>query len=262
MDVSPIASKARVHASWQSLTKVPKITVFFWIIKILTTGMGEATSDYLDHRFNPILAGTIAFIAFAFALILQFRQDRYHPWVYWFAAAMVAVFGTMAADGLHVEIGVPYIVSTLFYAAVLAVVFIVWYRVEGTLSIHSIRTRRREVFYWLAVLSTFAMGTALGDLSATTFGLGYFGAGIVFAIIFALPGLAHWLFRLNPIVAFWFAYIITRPLGASFADWMGVPKSDGGLGLGRAVVSLGLSALIILLVGFVTITHKDTQTTK
>jgi uncharacterized membrane-anchored protein len=247
------------HPSWQSLTKVPKITVFFWIIKILTTAMGEATSDYLDHRFNPYVAGMIAFIALVFALTLQFKQDRYRPYVYWFAVAMVAVFGTMAADGLHVELGIPYVASALFYAIVLIVVFVAWYKSEGTLSIHSVRTPRREIFYWLTVLSTFAMGTALGDLTATTFGFGYLGAGILFAIIFALPGLAYWRFRINAIFAFWFAYIITRPLGASFADWMGVPKNVGGLNLGRGLVSLGLSGAIILVVTFVTITRKDAQ---
>jgi uncharacterized membrane-anchored protein len=255
-------SSMRSHEAWQMLTKVPKITAFFWIIKILTTGMGEATSDFLANRFNPILAGSIGFIAFAVALALQFRQVRYRPWIYWFAVAMVAVFGTMAADGLHVEVGIPYIFSTLFYAVVLAVVFIIWYRAEGTLSIHSIHTRKREVFYWLTVLSTFAMGTALGDLSATTFHLGYFSSGILFTVIFILPALGYCLFRLNSIVAFWFAYIITRPIGASFADWMGVPKSLGGLGLGRGIVSLGLTALIVIIVAFVSITHADAQVIK
>jgi uncharacterized membrane-anchored protein len=250
---------ARSHVSWQSLTKVPKITAFFWVIKILTTGMGEATSDYLAHRFNPILAGAIGLVVFVIALALQFRQDRYRPWAYWFAVAMVAVFGTMAADGLHVELGVPYIVSTLFYAAVVAAVFTAWYLVEGTLSIHSVHTRRRELFYWLTVLSTFAMGTALGDLTASTFRLGYFDSGVLFAVVFALPGLAYWLFRINEVFAFWFAYVVTRPLGASFADWMGVPKSLGGLGLGRGVVSLGLSAIIVVAVAFVAITREDTQ---
>jgi uncharacterized membrane-anchored protein len=247
------------HEAWQTLTKVPKITAFFWVIKVLTTGMGEATSDYLAHRFNPIFAGAIGFIVFAIALLLQFRQDRYKPWVYWFAVAMVAVFGTMAADGLHVELGVPYIVSTVFYAVALAAIFIIWYRSEGTLSIHSIHTRKREVFYWLTILATFAMGTALGDLTAVNFSLGYFSSGLLFAGIFILPGLAHWIFRLNPIFTFWFAYIITRPLGASFADWMGVPKSLGGLGIGRGVVSLGLTALIVALVAFVSRTKEDSQ---
>jgi uncharacterized membrane-anchored protein len=245
--------------SWQGLTKVPKITAMFWIIKILTTGMGEATSDFLDHKYNPAVAVTVGFIAFIVALSLQLRADRYKPWAYWFTVAMVAVFGTMAADGLHVELGIPYIASTLFYAVVLAGVFIAWYKSEKTLSIHSIHTRRRELFYWATVLATFAMGTALGDLTATSLSLGYFTSGLLFAGIFILPGLGRFIFKLNPIFTFWFAYIITRPLGASFADWMGVSKQSGGLNLGRGVVSLGLSALILVLVGFVSLKHSDAQ---
>jgi uncharacterized membrane-anchored protein len=245
--------------AWQMLTKVPKLTAYFWIIKILTTGMGEAVSDYLDHRLNPFVAGGVAFVAFIIALTVQFKRKSYVPWAYWLAASMVAVFGTMAADGLHVELGVPYIASAIFYAFVLAAIFSVWFKSEGTLSIHSIHTARREVFYWLAVLSTFAMGTALGDLTANTFGLGYFASGILFAIVFALPAVTFFLWRSSPVLTFWFAYIVTRPLGASFADWLGVPKNLGGLDFGRGVVSLTLIIIIAALVGFVSITHKDSQ---
>jgi uncharacterized membrane-anchored protein len=247
------------RSSWQELTKVPKITAIFWVIKILTTGMGEATSDYLANKYRPILAGTIGFIALAVALTLQLRADRYNPWRYWFAVSMVAVFGTMAADGLHVELGVPYIVSTLFYALVLAAIFTAWQKSEKTLSIHSVHTRRRELFYWATVLATFAMGTALGDLTATTFGLGYFTAGILFIFAFMVPGLGYRFFNFNPIFSFWFAYIMTRPLGASFADWMGAPKSSGGLNMGREVVSISLTIIILALVTYVAITHEDTQ---
>lgn len=256
-DAVPLRYSSR--RSWQALTKIPKITAYFWIIKILTTGMGEATSDYLVHRINPILAGMIGLVVFAAALTLQFKADRYRPWTYWFAVAMVAVFGTMAADGLHVELGVPYVASTVFYAAALAVIFAAWYKAEGTLSIHSVHTRRREVFYWAAVLATFAMGTALGDLTAYTMHLGYLTSGVLFAGIFALPGLGYWLFRLGPVFAFWFAYVITRPLGASFADWLGVPKSLGGLDWGRGAVSLGLAVLIVGFVAYVAATREDAQ---
>ena len=145
--------------SSRALSKVPEITVYFWIIKILTTAMGEATSDYMVHRLNPYLAVGFGFVAFAVAMALQFKAPSYVPWVYWLAVLMVAVFGTMAADVLHVEFGVPYLVSSLVFAVGLAVVFGAWYRSEGTLSIHSIYTRRRETFYWAAVLATFAMGT-------------------------------------------------------------------------------------------------------
>jgi uncharacterized membrane-anchored protein len=247
-----------VRAAWQKVTKVPKITSYFWVIKILTTGMGEAASDYLAHRFNPILAGSIGLIVFGVALLLQFRAITYRPSIYWFAVAMVAVFGTMAADGLHVELGIPYIASTAFYAITLVVVFISWYKVEGTLSIHSIHTRRREMFYWATVLATFAMGTALGDLTAYTAHLGYLISGIVFALVFLIPTLGYWHFRLNSIFAFWLAYIITRPLGASFADWVGVPKDLGGLNLGRGTVRVALSLLIVSLVWFVGLTQADT----
>ena len=158
-------------------SKVPEVTAFFWIVKALTTGMGESTSDFLVHRLVPEIAVVLGGIAFVVALYLQFSSDRYVPWRYWLAVAMVGVFGTMCADVLHVGLGVPYIVSTIFYAVVLAVVFRTWYRSEGTLSIHSITTERRELFYWAAVLATFALGTAAGDLTAVTFGLGYFGFG-------------------------------------------------------------------------------------
>jgi uncharacterized membrane-anchored protein len=246
------------HVSWQSLTKVPKITGFFWVIKILTTAMGEATSDFLVNKFNPVIAVFFAFIVLVVALKLQFTVKKYVPWAYWFAVVMVAVFGTMAADGLHIELGVPYILSTCFYALALLVIFVVWYKSEKTLSIHSIRTPKREVFYWLTVLATFALGTAMGDLTATTFNLGYFTSGIMFIGIFLIPTIGYWL-KFNPIFTFWFAYIVTRPLGASFADWFGKSKSIGGLGFGDGSVSLILTAIIIILVVYMSITHTDAQ---
>ena len=170
---------------------------------------------------------------------------------------MVAIFGTMAADVLHIGLGIPYFVSTAFFMVTLAVVFAVWYMSEKTLSIHSIYTRRRELFYWAAVVTTFALGTAVGDLTATTLGLGYFFSGVMFAVLIAIPALAYWLLGLNEIFAFWLAYILTRPLGASFADWMGKPHSAGGLGLGTGTVSLGLTVLIIGFVSYLTVTRKD-----
>ena len=170
---------------------------------------------------------------------------------------MVAVFGTMAADVLHVGLGIPYAVSTAFYSVVLAVIFVLWYRSEGTLSIHSIYTRRRELFYWATVLATFALGTAAGDLTAKVVGLGYLGSGVMFAVVIAIPYVGYRWFGLNPIVAFWFAYIVTRPLGASFADWLAWPPSAGGLGLGHGMVSLVSAVIIIGLVGYMAATHKD-----
>lgn len=245
----------------QTITKVPQVTAFFWITKILTTGMGETTSDYLAHQLNPIIAVALGFIGLVVALVLQFSTKKYIAWVYWLAVVMVSVFGTMAADVLHVGLGIPYAVSTIFYAVVLAIIFIFWYKYEKTLSIHSIFTFRREVFYWLTVLATFALGTAAGDMTATTMHLGYFASGILFAVIIALPALAYWLFGLNEVFAFWFAYIITRPLGASFADWMAVPQNRGGLNWGTGAVSLGLAILIFGFVGYLELTRKDIEKT-
>ncbi len=237
-------------------SKVPQITALFWLVKALTTAMGEATSDFLVHEIVPEVAVLIGLVAFCAALYAQFNKDRYVPWAYWLAVAMVGVFGTMAADVLHVGLGVPYIVSTIFYAIVLALVFRTWYLVEGTLSIHSITTPRRELFYWATVLATFALGTAAGDLTAVTFGLGYFGSIILFAAIIAVPAVGYFRFAMNPILAFWFAYVVTRPLGASVADWLA--KTEGGLSLGTGPVSLVFAAAIAALVYYLTRTRLDT----
>jgi len=239
--------------------KVPEITALFWVIKVLTTAMGESTSDYFVRRFDPVIAVAVGGIALALALVVQFRARRYIPWVYWLTVVMVAVFGTMAADVLHVKFGVPYAVSSTFFAVVLAAVFVLWHSVERTLSIHSITTPRREAFYWATVLATFALGTATGDLTAVTLGLGYLASGIVFSILIAVPAVGYRWFGLNEVVAFWFAYILTRPLGASFADWLGKPKRVGGLALGDGAVSLVLGLLIVALVGYLTVTRRDVQ---
>ena len=240
------------------LSKVPEVTALFWVTKVLTTGMGETASDFLVRRIDPFVAVGLGAVAFVVAMALQLRARRYVPWTYWLAVSMVSVFGTMAADVVHIALGVPYAVSTVVFAIVLAAVFVVWHRTEGTLSIHSIRTRRRELFYWLTVLTTFALGTAAGDLTASTMHLGYFASGVLFAVVIAVPAVAHWRLRLNAITAFWFAYIVTRPLGASFADWLGVPASRRGLDLGTGPVTLTLALVIAVLVGYLTVTHSDT----
>jgi uncharacterized membrane-anchored protein len=239
------------------IRKVPEITALFWAVKLLTTAMGEATSDFLVVRINPFLAVALAGVALATALVLQFRLQRYNAFIYWLTAVMVAIFGTMAADGLHVQLGVPYIISTILCAALLAAVFIVWYKTEGNLSIHSITNRRREAYYWATVMATFSLGTAVGDLSATTLGLGFFASGLLFIGLIAIPAIAFWCFGLSSVTAFWTAYILTRPLGASFADWFSKSTSRGGLGWGDGHVSLILSILIIMLVGSTTLnSHK------
>lgn len=240
-----------------AMSKVPEVTVYFWITKVLTTGMGETTSDFLAHQLNPIIAVGLAGIVLAAALVLQFKARQYVPWIYWTAVVMVSVFGTMAADILHVGLGVPYFASTTFFVIVLAVIFAVWYASEKTLSIHSIHTRRRELFYWATVMATFALGTAAGDLTAVSMHLGYFSSGVMFAVLFALPALLYRLFGLNEIFSFWFAYVVTRPFGASFADWMGVSKARGGLALGTGPVSLVLAAVIAGFVCYLAVSRKD-----
>ncbi|WP_067933591.1 COG4705 family protein [Alicyclobacillus kakegawensis] len=239
--------------------KVPEITVYFWIIKLLTTAMGEVTSDYLVYHINPFIAIALGGIGLVASLILQFSVHRYVAWIYWLVVIMVSIFGTMTADAVHVGFGVPYFASTAFFVVVLTLIFLTWYKVEKTLSVHSIYTRRREAFYWATVMATFALGTAAGDLTATTMHLGYFSSGILFAVLLAVPALGS-LWGLNKIFAFWFAYIMTRPVGASFADWISVSHSSGGLGLGKGPVSLGLTILIMVLVGYLTVTRKDVQT--
>lgn len=246
---------ARLTSTRSTYSKVPEITAWFWVVKALTTAMGESTSDWLVHSLVPEIAVVLGAIAFAIAIYLQFTKDRYIPAIYWFAVAMVGVFGTMCADVLHVGLGVPYIASTIFFAIVLAVVFRAWYRVEGTLSIHSITTPRRECFYWAAVLATFALGTAAGDLTANTLGLGYFGSIWLFAAIIAIPAIGYFQLGMGSILAFWFAYVVTRPLGASVADWLGKPE---GVGLGNGLVSLAFAAAIVAIVRHLAITGKDT----
>jgi uncharacterized membrane-anchored protein len=237
------------------LRKVPEVTAGFWITKVLTTGQGEATSDTLVHQLPPVVAVAIGFVGLVIALALQFATPRYRPWIYWFAVDMVAVFGTMAADVLHIQLGIPYLVSTIFFAVVLAAVFAVWYSTEHTLSIHTINTVRREAFYWLTVMATFALGTAAGDMTATTFHLGYFVSGVFFTILIAIPAVTHRWFGLNAIFAFWFAYIVTRPLGASYADWLGVSHVRGGLNWGSGSVSVGMTVLIVIAVALLARAH-------
>jgi uncharacterized membrane-anchored protein len=241
-------------------SKVPRrITALFWTLKLLTTAMGESISDFLVHRENPYAAVIGGFVVFAVALGLQLRTTRYSPWAYWFAVAMVAVFGTMAADVLHVEFRVPYVASTIAFAVALAAVFVLWHRTERTLYVHAITTARRERFYWAAVLATFALGTAAGDWTAVSLHLGFLGSGVLFAVAIAVPALAHRFAGLDPVLAFWTAYVITRPLGASFSDWIAVPASRGGLDLGTGLVSVVELAVFIVLVVVLSVRKRDVE---
>lgn len=240
------------------VAKVPEVIALFWVMKVLTTGIGESSSDFLGQKSIP-LAALIGTGGLVLALWLQLRTTAYRAGPYWFAVLMVAVFGTMAADGLHKGAGIPYAFSTVMCAVAVAIIFFAWHRVEGTLDIHSITTQRRELFYWLAVLATFALGTAAGDLTAFTLNLGFLGSIALFAAAMAVPAIGWWRLGLNPVLGFWAAYVITRPLGASIADWIGKEPSRTGLGAGDGLVSaLGL-LLFAALVAYTARTKRDIQ---
>jgi len=206
--------------------------------------MGETTSDFLVRSFDPPPIVVAAGALLAISLAAQILSPRFSTWLYWWTVIVISVFGTMVADVAHVALGIPYLVSTTVLGLALAAILVLWRRREGTLSIHSISTRRREIFYWATVLATFALGTAAGDLTASTFGLGYLLSGVGFACLFVLPFLARRAGLLGEVAAFWTAYIITRPLGASFADWMGVTPDRGGLNWGTGWVSIALAVYI------------------
>lgn len=239
------------------MRKVPAVTFHFWAVKILSTAMGEALSDYLVHTISPYDAVGLGFVGFAIALAWQFAMRKYFAPAYWTAVVMVAVFGTMVADAIHIEMGIPYAISAFDCGVTLAAIFGAWYLVERTLSIHSITTPRREAFYWATVLATFAMGTALGDLSAYSWHLGWFASGLLYTVLFAIPLIAQRVVGFNWLVAFWWAYVVTRPLGASYADWLGVPQSLGGLNFGRGRVAVGLTLVIVAWVAYLTVSRVD-----
>lgn len=237
------------------LNRVPEPTASFWLIKVLTTGMGEALSDFLVTRFAPVPTVLITAVLFAVILIVQLRADRYRPWLYWGTVSMVGVFGTMVADVTHVALGVPYAVSTPVFLAGLVAVFILWRRVEGTVDVHTITSIPRQLFYWAAVITTFAMGTAAGDLAASTFHLGYLSGGLVFVAAMIVVVLARATAVLGPVTAFWTAYVLTRPIGASFADYIAVPHSRGGLDAGTGLVS----AVLLIAIAFTVSWKNSTQ---
>jgi uncharacterized membrane-anchored protein len=238
--------------------KVPAIGLLFWVIKLLTTGIGESTSDFLGQTSVP-LAGAVGVVGIWWALRRQLRATEYHAPTYWLAVLMVAVFGTMAADGVRDGTGISYAATTAFYAVIVTAIFVLWHRAEGTLSIHSITTPARERWYWAAVLATFALGTAAGDLTALELDLGFFGSAALFGAIIAIPAVAWWAGWCNPILGFWAAYVVTRPLGASFADGFGKPHDVTGLGLGDGPVTAVGLALFAALVAFVAVTGRDAQ---
>lgn len=246
--------------AYKLLSKVPQITIFFWIIKILCTTVGETFADFLNFNlgFGLTVTTVIMGIAFFIVLAMQFRTKHYNPVIYWATVVLISVFGTLVTDNLTDAMGVPLEWSTLAFTILLAGTFYLWYRSEGTLSIHSIFTPKREVYYWLTILFTFALGTAVGDLYSEQLGLGYLNTGLIVTGLIALIYVAYRVFHLNSILAFWMAYILTRPLGASLGDYLSQAKANGGLGLGTTVTSIIFLIAILAVVVFLAITKIDT----
>jgi uncharacterized membrane-anchored protein len=251
------SSSGAVDAARRVAIKVPQITLLFWVVKLLTTGMGEAAWDWMDHSLGQRISVVLSGVVLVAALVAQFAVRRYNTWLYWSAVVMVSVFGTAVADVMHNEFGVPYTVSTGVLLIAVGAVFALWYAVEKTLAIHSVRTRRREIFYWSAVLLTFALGTAAGDWTADTLSLGYFPSGVLFLVAFLLPAAAHRWLGMNAILAFWLSYIVTRPLGASFADFFAGPDWRGGLQMGFPVITVVLTAMIVAALVHLARTGRD-----
>jgi len=243
----------------EMLNKVPEVTLYFWVIKVLCTTIGETASDYLSDNVGLGLTKTtfITATALIVALVFQFRLNRYVPYVYWLAIVLISVVGTQITDNLSDNYGVSLVITTVTFSVVLALVFAVWWGIERTLSIHTIFTTRREAFYWLAVLFTFSLGTAAGDLTAERLNLGYAVSVLLFAGLIAAVAVGHYGFHVNAVLAFWLAYILTRPLGASIGDYLSQPRSDGGLGLGTTLTSAIFLIAIVALVGYLTITRTD-----
>ena len=243
------------------LNKVPEVTLVFWVIKILATTVGETAADYLNVDLNLGLTLTSGIMAalLAIALVVQFRLRRYTPAVYWLAVVLISVVGTLITDNLVDNVGVSLWTTTIMFAIALAVTFVWWYQRERTLSIHSITTTRREAFYWLAVLFTFALGTAAGDLIAEGFALGYFTSLLIFAGAIAAVAAGFFLFHLNAVFAFWMAYVLTRPLGASLGDLLSQSPADGGLGLGTTGTSALFLGTILALVVVLTIRARPAE---
>jgi len=256
-------TSSAIKSAAPALNRVPEVTVDFWLIKVMAVTMGETAADYLAVNLGLGLTVTSLIMAgiLVVALVLQFAQKRYVPWAYWLAVVLISVVGTLVTDNLVDNFGVKLQTTTIAFSIVLALTFAVWYACEKTLSIHTIFTTRREIFYWLAILFTFSLGTAAGDLVAETFDMGYLTTGLIFGGVIALITLAYWFLGLNSIVAFWLAYILTRPLGASFGDLLSQPVDYGGLGFGTTITSLIFLGCIIVLVAYMTFrkSHGDAE---
>jgi uncharacterized membrane-anchored protein len=251
-------SRISFKAGEQLLSKVPEITLYFWTIKVLCTTVGETASDFLNVNLNFGLTGTsiVMGILLLIALFFQFRAKRYIPGIYWITVVLISIFGTLVTDNLSDTMHVPLELSTIAFSILLAITFAIWYAKEKTLSIHSIFTRQREAFYWLAILFTFALGTASGDLMAESLGLGYLTTGVIVVATVAFFAIG-WKMGLDSVLAFWIIYIMTRPLGASMGDFLSQPQKYGGLDLGATVTTFIFTGAILTTVLFLSITKKD-----
>ena len=245
------------------LIKVPEVTLYFWIIKILCTTVGETAADFLNTSLHLGLNGTTAVMGILLAIVLffQFRLKKYVPSIYWLAVVLISVFGTLITDNLTDNFGISLVTTTIVFSICLAIVFATWYKFEKSLSIHTINHMRREGFYWLTILFTFALGTAAGDLVAERFDLGYLVSALIFAGLIAVVTIAHKGFKLNAVLSFWIAYILTRPLGASIGDYLSQPKDNGGLGLGTIITSAIFLVTILVTVIYLTTTKRDSIAT-
>jgi uncharacterized membrane-anchored protein len=250
----PSDHRSREGGAWTRtlLNKIPEVTLLFWVVKILSTTVGETAADFLSGNLGLGLPATTAIMSVLLVVVLigQFSVNRYIPWIYWLAVVLISVVGTLFSDNLVDNLGVSLWTTTAIFGAGLVVTFVAWYRSERTLSIHSVYTRRREAFYWLAILFTFALGTSAGDLIAERLAFGYVPSALMFGGVIALITVAFYGLRLNAIVAFWAAYILTRPFGASMGDFLTAGPKDGGLGLGTNGTSAIFLAVIVAVVSW------------
>ena len=241
--------------------RVPRVTIDFWLVKLMAVTVGETAADFINMNLGLGLS-TTSWIMTGFliaALVLQFAQKKYVAWIYWLAVVLISIVGTLITDNLVDNLGVSLETTTVAFSIALAATFAVWYAFEKTLSIHTIFTTRREAFYWLAILFTFALGTAAGDLAAEGLGLGYLQAGIAYSAIIGVIAFGFYALKMNSILAFWLAYIFTRPMGASFGDLLSQPTGEGGLGFGTAITSVLFLLAILVIIVYMTMTHDDEE---
>ena len=245
-------------SAMRMLNKVPEVTLYFWVIKIMATTVGETAADLLNAKLNLGLSNTSVIMGalLVAALIGQLRERKYVPWIYWVTVVLISVVGTLITDNLTDHFGIPLQLTTAIFGIALAATFAAWYASERTLSIHTIFTRKRELFYWAAILFTFALGTAAGDLLAEALKLGYLHSAMIFGAGIALVALAYYVFKLNAVLAFWIAYILTRPFGASFGDLLSRPGTNGGLGLGTVATSAIFLTVIVTLIAYMTVAQR------